>query len=195
MNSFSDRELILALQSGDTDALGVLYNRYNTLVYRTAYAITGDPDAASDLLQDAFLRLNRFSEHIDPRRPLEPWLYRMTANLSYTWLKRRKRWFHPLDDMMEWLAGVTHASHSPQQQAEKNAESQRLQQAMLTLPVQQRMVVVMYYVNDLSLQEIAEILEIPEGTVKSRLYYGRAALRQALGLNAEVSGEVTYEFT
>ncbi len=189
-----DSELIISLQSGDIDALGTLYDRHSALVYRTAYAITGDPEMASDLLQDVFVRLSRFSHRIDPRRPLEPWLYRMTANLSYTWLKRRKRWLHPLDDAGEWLLGSPR-EHSLQQQAEKNAEMERLHQAILKLPVQQRVVVVMYYINDLSLQEIADVLEIPIGTVKSRLHYGRQSLRKVLNLDADMQGEVTYEFT
>lgn len=189
-----DSELIISLQSGDIDALGTLYDRHSALVYRTAYAIAGDPEMASDLLQDVFVRLSRFSHRIDPRRPLEPWLYRMTANLSYTWLKRRKRWLHPLDDAGEWLLGSPR-EHSLQQQAEKNAEMERLHQAILKLPVQQRVVVVMYYINDLSLQEIADVLEIPIGTVKSRLHYGRQSLRKVLNLDADMQGEVTYEFT
>jgi len=189
-----DRELIFSLQSGDVDALGALYDRHSALVYRTAYAITGDPDAASDLLQDVFVRLSRFAHRVDPRRPLEPWLYRMTANLAYTWLKRRKRWLHPLDDAMEWLLDSAR-ERSLQQQAEKNAEAEQLHQAILKLPVQQRVVVVMYYINDLSLQEIAEILEIPIGTVKSRLHYGRQSLRKVLNLDADIQGEVICEFT
>jgi len=61
VNQTEDREVILQLQKGSLEALGVLYDRHRTMVYRTALAITGDPEAASDLLQDVFLRLNRFA--------------------------------------------------------------------------------------------------------------------------------------
>jgi DNA-directed RNA polymerase specialized sigma24 family protein len=67
-----EQELILKLQNGDLDALGELYDRHRQTVYRTALAITGDLDAANDLLQDVFLRLFRFADHIDSQRPLEP---------------------------------------------------------------------------------------------------------------------------
>ncbi len=189
-----DRELILALQSGDLEALGALYDRHRQLVYRTAFGITGDDEAAADLLQDVFLRLYRFAHRIDARRPLEPWLYRMTANLAYSWLKRRKRWMRPLEDLADWFSGLSRG-RSLQQRVERDAEAERVQQAILKLPPQQRGVVVMYYINDLSLQEIADVLGIPVGTVKSRLHYGRRALRKHLGLDEEMIGETRYEFT
>ncbi len=194
VTNLRDRELIIALQSGDLDALGVLYDRHRQLVYRTAFGITGDEDAAADLSQDVFLRLYRFAHRIDARRPLEPWLYRMTANLAYSWLKRRKRWLRPFEDLADWFSGIS-KSRSLQQRVERDAEAERVQQAILKLPPPQRIVVVMYYINDLPLQEIAGILGIPVGTVKSRLYYGRHALRKYLGLDDEMVGETRYEFT
>ncbi len=194
VDSCSDTELVHCLQAGSLEALGVLYDRHRNLVYRTALAITGDVDAAADLLHDVFLRLNRFAAHIDPLRPLEPWLYRMTTNQAYTWLKRRRRWLHPLEDVAEWLTGSK--KDMPAYQAETDESWQHVQQAVLSLPLSHRGVVVLYYVNDLSLQEISEILEIPVGTVKSRLHYGRQALKKSLGLlEGEVLPALQYEFT
>jgi len=190
----SDSQLIISLQTGSLEALGALYDRHRSLVYRTAIAITGDSEAAADLLQDVFLRLHRFASHIDRARPLEPWLYRMTTNLSYTWVKRRQRWLRPLEDVADWLAGAH--KDTPAYQAEMDDSWRQIHQAVLSLPLAHRGVVVLYYVNDLSLQEIAEILEIPVGTVKSRLHYGREALKYSLGLMAgEIMPELQYEFT
>ena len=171
---------ILSLKNGDLEALGILYDRYNLMVFRTALAITGDPDAANDLLQDVFLRLYRFADRIDEQRPLEPWLYRMTANLSYTWVKQSKRWFYPLEDLADWIAGSS--KNTPHEVVEQRDDWSRVEKAVASLPVSQRVVVVLYYLNDLSLQEISEILEIPIGTVKSRLHYGRRALKKKLNL-------------
>ena len=193
MQNTSDQELILQIQGGSLNALGVLYDRHRRLVYRTALAITSDPEAAADLLQDVFLRLHRFAERVDATRPLEPWLYRVTANLSYTWVKRQQRWTRPLEDIAEWLVGSK--KNSPQHVAEQDEESLQVQQAISNLPLAQRIVVVLYYVNDLSLQEISEILEIPEGTVKSRLHYGRQSLKKHLNLESEMLAEMQYEFT
>jgi RNA polymerase sigma-70 factor (ECF subfamily) len=194
MEAISDSEVVLSLQAGSLEALGVLYDRHRRLVFRTALAITGDAEAAADLLHDVFLRLHRFAAHIDSHRPLEPWLYRMTTNLSYTWVKRRRRWLRPLEDVTEWLIGIK--KDQPAYSAEENESWRFIQQAVLSLPLAHRGVVVLYYVNDLSLQEIAEILEIPVGTVKSRLHYGRQALKRALGLlEGEALPVLQYEFT
>jgi RNA polymerase sigma-70 factor, ECF subfamily len=173
-----DHELIKQLQAGSLSALGLLYDRHQHMVHRTALAITGDYEAASDLLQDVFLRLYKFAYHIDPTRPLEPWLYRMTTNLSYTWVKRSQRLIRPIEDFADWLAGTKKSTIT--QAVILEEELQQLQQAVSRLPLQQRMVVVLYYLNDLSIQEISEILEIPVGTVKSRLHYGRETLKSHL---------------
>jgi RNA polymerase sigma-70 factor (ECF subfamily) len=183
----ADQELVIQLQAGSLEALGALYDRYRPLVFRTALAITGDSEAAGDLLQDVFLRLHRYAGHIDCQRPLEPWLYRMTANLSYTWVKRNRRWLRPLGDLAEWLAGSS--GNSPYEQAERHDNWRQVHKAILALPLPQRIVVVLYYLDDLSLQDIAEILEVPVGTVKSRLHYGRLALKKSLGLAGFAGGE------
>ncbi len=189
-----DRELIVRLQAGSLDALGELYDHHQNLVYRTALMITCDPDVASDLLQDVFLRLHRFSDHIDPARPLEPWLYRMTANLSYTWVKRSHRWLPSLEEVAEWLVGSRR--NFTYESQDTNDDWQLIEQAIMELPAAQRIVVILYYVNDLSLQEISEILDVPVGTVKSRLYYGREVIKKELGLTSkDKHADFQYEFT
>jgi RNA polymerase sigma-70 factor, ECF subfamily len=191
MTQSADQELVKQLQEGSLEALGALYDRHRQMVYRTALAITGDREAASDLLQDVFLRLYRFADHIDRQRPLEPWLYRITANLAYTWVKRSHRWLQPLEDLADWLAAPV--KNSPYEQMEKKDEWEQVQQAVSALPLPQRMVVVLYYLNDLSLQEVAEILDVPLGTVKSRLHYGRIALKQSLGFDGDHLPGLHYE--
>ncbi|MCK5052851.1 MAG: RNA polymerase sigma factor [Anaerolineales bacterium] len=194
MEDKHDRDLILELQAGELNALGDMYDRHRHLVYRTALAITCDPEMAADLLQEVFLRLHRFAERIDPARPLQPWLYRMTVNLSYTWVKRKSRWMRYINEMAERVI-LERRPPSPQNIAERDESWRWVRQAILALPVQQRMVVVLYYINDLSLKEISEILEIPVGTVKSRLHYARRVLKKQLGAHREVLRTVFYETT
>lgn len=190
-NPSKDRELVIRLQEGDLEALGDLFDRHRQMVYRTALAVTCDESAAADLLQDTFLRLYRFVDRVDPSRPLEPWLYRVTTNLAYTWIKRRKRWWKAIQDMAEWLSrDRRNASQPPVQLSE---EWQIVQSAVASLPTPQRVVIVSYYINDLSIQEISEILGIPVGTVKSRLHYGRQSLKKKLGLHQDLGKEVFYE--
>ena len=121
------------------------------------------------------------------------WLYRTTANLTYTWLKRHKPWLRPLEDVAEWLAGSK--KQSPVFLTEADEEWQDIKKAIASLSLQQRVVVVLYYINDLSLQEISEILDVPVGTIKSRLFYGRQALKKYLEPGNAHLGEVNYEFT
>ena len=136
MDAISDPELVVWLCQGSLEALGFLYDRYQRMVYRTALAITGDPEAAADLLQDVFLRLHRFARRIDVERPLEPWLYRMTANLSYTWVKRHNRWTKPLEDIAEWL--MNGWKNPPLSQVELSDTWMQVQKALSSLPLSQR---------------------------------------------------------
>lgn len=192
MKDSTTQDIIIRLQANSLDALGELYDRYNTMVYRTALGILGDPESAADLLQEVFLRLYRFADKIDPERPIEPWLYRVTANLSYTWVKRR-RWIQPLEDITEWISGDR--SQQPAQVAASNEEWQEIENAIQTLPLAQKVVIVLYYINDCPIEEISDILEIPPGTVKSRLHYGRQTLKKHLERQSGPVAQVNYEFT
>ena len=170
----TDGQLIKQLQNGDLDALGVLYERYKAPVYRTALAITCDPASAEDILQDSFLRLHKYARRFDTERPLKPWLYRITVNLAYTCEARRKRWHMPQDGEMDWIEGPTHLS--PEWQAELSDLQSHVLDAISSLCFSQCIVIALYYLNSFSLKEIAQMLDCPIGTVKSRLYYGRENL-------------------
>ncbi|MGH2582557.1 MAG: RNA polymerase sigma factor [Anaerolineales bacterium] len=186
------KRLVVELQAGSLGALGALYDRFNALVFRTALGVTGDYEAAADLLQEVFLRLFRFAHKIDPDRPLEPWLYRMTANLSYTWIKRRK-WLQPIEDISDWLS--SEMGLQPSSLAEQREAWDFVEAAISKLPLAQRVVIVLYYINECTLPEISEILRIPAGTVKSRLHYARQTLRQQMETQENPVKGLSFEFT
>ncbi|MDX1435423.1 MAG: RNA polymerase sigma factor [Anaerolineales bacterium] len=192
MQDLEDKELILHLQEGSLEALGHLYDRHQELVFRTARAIVGDSEGAGDVLQEVFLRLHRFSHRVDPSRPMEPWLYRVTVNQACTWVKRR-RWTWPIDELADWLSGDR--SQTPTHVIERRESWDAVERAIWTLPLAQRTVIVLYYINDLSLQEIAGIIGVPTGTVKSRLHYGRRAMRKAMEAEENYRIESAYEYT
>jgi RNA polymerase sigma-70 factor (ECF subfamily) len=177
--------LIRRLQTGDLGALGELYELHRDKIYRTALAITHDPSVAEDILHETFLRLYTHAEHIDTALPLSPWLYRVAVNLSYSWYTRRQRYRLPLDDVIDKL--IAPLRHSPEPSTEHKEMRHRVREAIDTLCFNQRVVIVLYYLNDMSVREIADVLECPVGTVKSRLYYGREALREKLGKMVFVS--------
>jgi RNA polymerase sigma factor (sigma-70 family) len=133
---------------------------------------------------------------IEPRlgsqmtRKLPPTCFKMSSYACTVFLSRLMRC---LKEMAEWLS--RERKPTPHHIAERGEEWRWVQQAVASLPLAQRVVVVLYYINDLPLQEIASILDIPVGTVKSRLHYGRRALKKQLGLQREMLTEVYYEFT
>lgn len=189
---YTDGELIRRLQHDDLDALGVLFERYRTRVYRTALAIVRDPVVAEDILQDCFLKVHHNAARLDVNRPLAPWLYRVTVNLSYTWLARGKNRRASLDNVIDRL--ISPMKHAPDQLTEQTELRQNVRKAIEELHIDQRVVIVLYYLNGLSLQDIAEILDLPVGTVKSRLYYARENLRGKLGPNLHWLPEVAHGY-
>lgn len=186
--------LIQQLQQGDLDALGELFKTHKDMVYRTALAITRDDRAAEDILQECFVRLYTYRHSIDSERPLKPWLYRVTVNLSYDWSAKKVR-VQPLDEVLEWLNGLPGMFPAPDHKAEEVEVVQMVQEVVAELPAPHRAVVVLFYLEDLPVDEIANVLELPVGTVKSRLHYARERLRATLTQRQRLVPEMAYEFT
>jgi RNA polymerase sigma-70 factor, ECF subfamily len=187
-----DRELVINLQSGDLEALGELYDRYRMQIFRTAMAITRDADAAEDILQECFLRVHHYVDRINVDLPLAPWLYRVTVNLSYTWTKRNKRYWASIESLIDRL--ISPSKHGPEVSAEESELRDRVERAINTLPFNQRIVVILHYLQGLNLKEIAEILECPVGTVKSRLFHARLTLKEKLGHEAIFVSDVAHGY-
>src|SRR5260221_3234402 len=118
-----DARLILKLQSGDLEALGLLYDRHRLPVFRTALAITHDQDAAEDILQECFLRLHTYVHRVDTSLPLSPWLYRITLNLSTTWVTRRNKWRAALEEFFDQL--IRPAKNKTQPRAARREEKRQ----------------------------------------------------------------------
>jgi RNA polymerase sigma-70 factor (ECF subfamily) len=190
----ADGFLVACLQDGDLEALGELYERYKTSVYRTALAITRDEKAAEDILQEAFLRVYAYAHSIDKTVSLGPWLYRVTVNLAYSWTRQVKRWLYSLQDVLDrWASPV---QWYPEVMVEDEEWRQALQQAVDALPPRHRVVVILHYLEGLSLKDISYVIDVPEGTVKSRLYYARESLKRAiLDQEHRLVPEVAYDFT
>jgi RNA polymerase sigma-70 factor (ECF subfamily) len=184
--------LVARLRIGDLDALGELYEKYKSNIYRTALAVTRERGAAEDILQECFLRLFAHADRIQTDVPVGPWLYRVAVNMSYTWIQKRRRWVDSLETVLGRLAAPLHLM--PEPLVERSEVQQTVQEAIDGLPLSHRVVVVLFYLEGLSLREVSDVLEIPEGTVKSRLHYARQALKKALEERRSVSGLV-YEYT
>jgi RNA polymerase sigma-70 factor (ECF subfamily) len=191
---YEDGLLVARVRDGDIAALGKLYERYKAKVYRTATAITHDERMAEDILQEVFLRVNRYADSFDNGQPFEPWLYRITVNLSYSWTNRAKRWVNLFQDAIDRLRAPS--KRDPERVTEDREQRELLKRAIDGLPDSHRVVVILYYLEGLSVSEVAYVLGVPEGTIKSRLYYAREKLRKAIAEQQEgVLSEVVYDFT
>jgi RNA polymerase sigma-70 factor (ECF subfamily) len=187
-----DCELIPRIRQGDLAAFEALYDKYKGQVYRTALAITRDQSGAEDILQECFVRVYTHIDRIDVSRPLSPWIHRIAVNLSYNWVAKRRRWFPSLGEVIDHFAGDRHSS--PEHILEREELQHIVQEAIHSLSFAQRVVVILFYLNGFSLEEIAYIVDCPVGTVKSRLYYGRQNLRRKLRDDQRLPAEVAYEF-
>jgi RNA polymerase sigma-70 factor (ECF subfamily) len=185
-----DAELVSRIRCGDLDAFEALYHKYKRQLYHTALAITGDSGAAEEILQDGFVRVYAAIERVDVSRPLSPWLYRIVVNLSYNWMNHHRHWPLALDTLIEHL--IAGPAASPEHAAEGSELRRMVWGAVASLSFKQRSAVVLFYLQGLSLQEIAYILDCPVGTVKSRLHYACKALRKKLSEDRRLTGEVAY---
>jgi RNA polymerase sigma-70 factor (ECF subfamily) len=187
----SDAALIERVRANDLEALGHLFDRYYAQVYRSAVAITQDSAVAEDIAQECFLKIHRYAKRIDTSLPLIPWLYRVTVNLSYTWVARQKKRRVSLEAVVDRL--ISPAWLAPDHIAEHTEIQKQVREAIHELNFNQRVVVVLHYLSGLSLEEIADVLDCPVGTVKSRLYYARENLRRRLD-NINWANEVVHGY-
>lgn len=189
----ADAALVSRAQSGDVAAFEALYKKYSTMVFRTAYAILRDRYAAEEVTQECFIRAYRGLARVEPCESLGPWLHRIAVNLSYNWWRQTHR--YPILPL-EFLTMTQHSARAetPQAALHRAEVSDVVARALDTLGFDQRAVLVLFYLGGFSIEEIAYILDCPEGTVKSRLHYGRAKLRRALEQLQGAQPEAVYEF-
>jgi len=191
-----DGRLVARIRKGDLSALGALYDKYRLQVFHTALAITRDHHVAEDILQEVFLKVHSHADRIDLTVPLAPWLYRVSINLSYTWVTRHANKRASLEDLLDQLVAPMRVA--PETQFEIRDLQQNVWRAIESLSFNQRAVIILHYLSGLNLEEIAYILDCPVGTAKSRLHYGRQALRRQLAGSLEPAApafEVAYDFT
>ncbi len=167
-----DSEVLQRCLAGDPAAYAVVVGRYQNEALRYAYLITGERGAAEDAVQEAFLKVYLNLRRYDPARPFRPWLYKILSNES---LRKRRKLDKaaPLDDNAP-------APSDPHEQAALDEQSTTLQQALASLPPEQRTALVLKYFASFSEAEIAAITAARLGTVKSRLHYGKLALERII---------------
>lgn len=162
-----DELLVLDCQAGDVDALQRLVDRWQERLSRYAGRLTRDQDAVADVVQEAWIAIARGLGRLDDPARFRGWAYRIVTNKAVDWIRRRQRQRTLKID----LAGQMN------REAEDDEDLCRIREAMNSMPDEQRHLLLLHYVEGLSLDEIAEALSIPAGTVKSRLFHCRKKLK------------------
>jgi RNA polymerase sigma factor (sigma-70 family) len=174
----SDHQLVRRLKANDRGAFEEVVERHYQPVYRHLWHLCGDSDVASDLTQETFLRAWQSLPTFEGRSALGTWLFAIAGRVWSRWLHGRSGPAPlPLDEMAE---AVTDEALGPAAQFERRAVQDEVQDALRRLPADYREALVLFYVQGLKYREIAEVLGIPLGTVKSRLHGGVLRLRAAL---------------
>lgn len=174
----SDALLLARIAASDLDALEMLFARYRRQIACLAQSITHNEETTEEVLQDTFYRLYTNAAHLDAAQSILPWLYRVAANLSYNYTRRRWNFMEPLTLLTERLFAPQR--RSPEYVAEQRELQSIVHATLEELPLHHRAVLTLHYLHDYSITEIAEILELPEGTVKSRLHHARKLLKARL---------------
>ena len=185
LNRRSDEELILAFQGGDEEAFTVLVRRYKDPLMNYIYRFVGDSDESADILQDTFVRLYRKKHLYKSVAKFSTWLYTIAGNLARSELRRRSRKgllsiFQSREKGDEYELPLPSSDPQPDQLADDSLKAMRIQEALRRLPEAFREAVVLRDIQDLSYEEIAEIVGMPIGTVKSRINRGRNQLQELL---------------
>lgn len=179
-----EAQAILRLKGGDIRGLDVLVKKYQLKAIRTAYLVTHNRAMAEDIVQSAFIRTCKRIDTFDSSRPFGPWFLRCVVNDAIKALNRQ-RTFLSLDDVEKGSKHVSHnlsgfSEHSLTSQLVAAETREALWDSLAKLPPKQRAAIVLRYYLGMSIREIADEIDAPEGTIKWRLHAGRKRLRERL---------------
>ena len=174
-----ERRLIAQIQAGDRQAFERLLDTYETRVYRLALRYTGTPSDAEDVTQEIFLGVYKSLGKFRGESTLATWIYRVALNHCLEFRRKRKLDSVPYDE--ELTLATRDWRDSPEQSANKGELSDRVEAALQCLSPQHREVILLHELQGLTYQEAASVLNVPVGTVKSRLSNAFRKLRDLLG--------------
>jgi len=175
-----ERELIRKCRAGNPRFYEPIVRAYEGPGLRLALGMTGNTADAEDALQEAFVKAYRSLDRFDPARPFAPWFFQILRNACRDLLRRRKSRFdvEALDERLEERPAG--APSSPERRRQRAAARRTVWKALGQISEEHREVLVLKELEGFRYAEIASILDVPEGTVASRLYHARDALKHAL---------------
>lgn len=167
---------VLRAQSGDLEALNELLKAIQEPLYRYISSLVSQQHLAEDILQEVFIRIHRKLGWLREPELFRPWAFRVATNETFRRLKQERRWSDQVrdEDALKAIPGP------PPREEFAPEVVERLPQLLDNLSPASRAVIVLYYLHEMSLEEVAAVLAIPLGTVKSRLAYGLESMRRQL---------------
>ena len=172
----ADEALVEGCRNGDRKAFATLVARYQRPIYNAAYRVLANADDASEVTQIVFLRVVEKLADYDPQYKFFSWIYRIAINESIDLLRHGRR-EEPLDDDIDL---PDPSGLGPEQQVLGRELSERIQRVLMSMKVEDRVVITLRHFSELSYREIAEILGTEEKTVKSRLFEARQRMGELL---------------
>ena len=172
----SERDLVAKAAAGSREAFDSLVDLHYQAVYAHAYRILRNSDDASDATQTAFVKALRSIAEFDVERPMRPWLYRICGNVCIDLARARHRTNEPIDKHAYMLESDDDLEGS----AEQNDLREKILKAIMNLPEKYRRILILRHYEQMAVEEIAEALDAPEGTIKSWLFRARAMLKKEL---------------
>lgn len=179
------KKRISQVLKGDQNAFGEIVELYKDKVYQICFRMIGNRHEAEDIAQEAFVRAFINIRSFNIQMKFSTWLFRIATNLCIDRLRKKKPDYH-LDAEIAGTEGLNMYSQiaadlmMPEEEVESLELQEYIQGALLKLPEKYRSVIVLKYIEELSLKEISEILDLPISTVKTRIHRGREALRKQL---------------
>ncbi len=170
-----DADLVRRAREGDHTAWSALIQQHQEALFRLAYLLLGDADEAEDVTQETFIRAFRMLHRFDTNRPLRPWLLRIASNLAHNQRRGASRHLAALNRFYQ-----SKLVESSGPEYEQEVEARALWQAVRRLDTKDQHVIYLRYFLDLPVPEVAETLDIPPGTVKSRLNCALERLRKVI---------------
>ena len=182
-------ELIRRCKSRDETAFAELYQTYSKFAFGTALVLVKNTSVATDVCQEAFLRVFQNINRFRDGDSFQAWFYRIVVNEAKRLTRRIMRWPIPIDKIPDHLSPL---ANQPETVAMSKEESVEIWQSVNQLPAKLRIPIILRYYVDLSEDEISKTLHIPVGTVKSRLNRGRERLRQVFPETINLLGGVEH---
>jgi RNA polymerase sigma-70 factor (ECF subfamily) len=182
---FVERRLTQRAKRGDREAFAELVEIYKDKIFQLAYRMTGSRQEAEDIAQETFLRVFANLHVYDESYKFSTWIYRIATNLCID-RKRKKRPDFSLDEQvdgaegLDWYSRLSAKDMTPEESVMTRELQDTVQGALLQLSPKYSSIMILRYIEDLTLQEISAVLELPITTIKTRIHRGREALRKKL---------------